>query len=157
VLRLRDDGTVPPDNPFVGKAGWRPEVFSYGHRDQLGLTVHEATGTVLAAEHGPNGGDEVNVISPGRNYGWPKFSFGRTYEGPQISGVPLGPGIEQPLILWIPSIAPRSGLLHSRSDSCLEGQSLRRQLTSGRGAAHRRAGACGRQRPWRLDPAFVSV
>ena len=59
----------------MGKAGWRPEVFSYGHRDQLGLTVHEATGTILAAEHGPNGGDEVNIISPGRNYGWPKFSF----------------------------------------------------------------------------------
>jgi glucose/arabinose dehydrogenase len=117
VLRLRDDGTVPPDNPFVGKAGWRPEVFSYGHRDQLGLTVHEATGAVLAAEHGPNGGDEVNVISPGRNYGWPKFSFGRTYEGPRIS------------------------------DSCVEGQSLRRQLTSRRSAAYRRAGACGRQRP----------
>ena len=77
-----------------------------GHRDQLGLTVHAATGTVLAAEHGPNGGDEVNVILPGRNYGWPKFSFGRTYEGPRISETPLGPGIEQPLVLWIPSIAP---------------------------------------------------
>jgi glucose/arabinose dehydrogenase len=115
VLRLRDDGTVPPDNPFVGKTGWRPEVFSYGHRDQLGLTVHEATGTVLAAEHGPNGGDEVNVISPGRNYGWPKFSFGRTYEGPRISDVPLGPGIEQPLILWIPSIAP-TGLAFYTAD-----------------------------------------
>lgn len=106
VLRLTEDGKAPPDNPFVGKAGARPEVFSMGHRDQLGLTIHEATGTVLAAEHGPNGGDEINVIQPGRNYGWPKFSFGRTYEGPRISEVPLGPGIEQPLILWIPSIAP---------------------------------------------------
>ena len=77
-----------------------------GHRDQLGLTVHEATDTVLAAEHGPNGGDEINVILPGRNYGWPKFSFGRTYEGPRISEAPLGPGIEQPLVMWIPSIAP---------------------------------------------------
>jgi glucose/arabinose dehydrogenase len=106
VLRLTENGKVPPDNPFVGKPGARPEVFSMGHRDQLGLTVHEATGTVLAAEHGPNGGDEINVIQPGRNYGWPKFSFGRTYEGPRISEVPLGPGIEQPLVLWIPSIAP---------------------------------------------------
>jgi aldose sugar dehydrogenase len=106
VLRLTDDGKAPPDNPFVGKAGARPEVFSMGHRDQLGLTIHEPTGTVLAAEHGPNGGDEINVIQPGRNYGWPKFSFGRTYEGPRISEVPLGPGIEQPLVLWIPSIAP---------------------------------------------------
>jgi len=106
VLRLRDDGTVPPDNPFVGKQGYRPEVFSMGHRDQLGLTVHPATGAVLTAEHGPNGGDEVNVILPGRNYGWPKWSFGRTYEGPRWSETPLAPGIEQPLILWIPSIAP---------------------------------------------------
>jgi len=106
VLRLTEDGKVPPDNPFVGKAGARPEVFSMGHRDQLGLTVHAATGTVLAAEHGPNGGDEINVILPGHNYGWPKFSFGRTYEGPRISDTPLGPGIDQPLMLWIPSIAP---------------------------------------------------
>ena len=106
VLRLRDDGTVPPDNPFVGKAGYRPEIFSLGHRDQLGLTIHAATGTVLAAEHGPNGGDEINVILPGKNYGWPKWSFGRTYEGPRWSETPLGPGIEQPLMLWIPSIAP---------------------------------------------------
>jgi aldose sugar dehydrogenase len=106
VLRLREDGTVPPDNPFVGKAGHRPEIFSMGHRDQLGLTIHPATGTVLTAEHGPNGGDEVNLILPGKNYGWPKWSFGRNYEGPRISETPLGPGIEQPLILWIPSIAP---------------------------------------------------
>jgi len=106
VLRLRDDGSVPPDNPFVGRAGARPEIFSYGHRDQLGLTVHRPSGTVLNAEHGPNGGDEVNIILPGRNYGWPKFSFGRAYEGPRISETPLGPGIEQPLILWLPSIAP---------------------------------------------------
>jgi glucose/arabinose dehydrogenase len=106
VLRLKEDGTVPPDNPFVGKTGTRPEVFSLGHRDQLGLTIHEATGAVLAAEHGPNGGDEVNVILPGRNYGWPTFSFGRTYEGPRIGDNPLGPGIEAPLVIWIPSIAP---------------------------------------------------
>src|SRR5262245_50391657 len=115
VLRLTEDGKAPPDNPFVGKAGARPEVFSMGHRDQLGLTVHEATNTVLAAEHGPNGGDEINVIQPGRNYGWPKFSFGRTYEGPRISEVPLGPGIEQPLVLWIPSIAP-TGLTFYTAD-----------------------------------------
>jgi aldose sugar dehydrogenase len=106
VLRLRDDGKVPPDNPFVGRAGVRPEIFSYGHRDSLGLTVHAASGAVLNAEHGPNGGDEVNVIQGGRNYGWPTFSFGRTYEGPRMSDSPLGPGIEQPLVLWVPSIAP---------------------------------------------------
>jgi len=106
VLRLREDGSVPADNPFVGKAGTRPEVFSLGHRDQLGLTIHAATGTVLTAEHGPNGGDEINAIVPGRNYGWPKFSFGRSYEGPRIGDSPLGPGIEAPLVIWIPSIAP---------------------------------------------------
>jgi glucose/arabinose dehydrogenase len=106
VLRMRDDGKPAPDNPFVGKAGARPEIFTYGHRDQLGLTVHAATGSVLNAEHGPNGGDEVNLLLPGRNYGWPKFSFGRNYDGPRISPLPLGEGIEQPLILWLPSIAP---------------------------------------------------
>jgi glucose/arabinose dehydrogenase len=106
VLRLREDGSVPGDNPFIGKSGLRPEVFSLGHRDQLGLTVHEATGAVIAAEHGPNGGDEVNVILPGRNYGWPTFTFGRSYEGPRIGDNPLGPGIEAPLVIWIPSIAP---------------------------------------------------
>ncbi len=115
VLRLTEDGKAPRDNPFVGKAGARAEVFSMGHRDQLGLTIHEATGTVLAAEHGPNGGDEINVIQAGGNYGWPKFSFGRTYEGPRISEVPLGPGIEQPLVLWIPSIAP-TGLTFYTAD-----------------------------------------
>ncbi len=115
VLRLTEDGKAPRDNPFVGKAGARPEVFSMGHRDQLGLTIHEPTGTVLAAEHGPNGGDEINVIQAGGNYGWPKFSFGRTYEGPRISEVPLGPGIEQPLVLWIPSIAP-TGLTFYTAD-----------------------------------------
>src|SRR5688572_7381892 len=83
VLRLRDDGTVPMYNPFVGRTGTRPEVFSLGHRDQLGITVHQPSGAVLTAEHGPNGGDEINVILPGRNYGWPTFTFGRSYEGPR--------------------------------------------------------------------------
>ena len=106
VLRLRDDGSAPDDNPFGKQPGAKPQVFSMGHRDQLGLTVHPMTGAVLAAEHGPNGGDEINLILPGRNYGWPKFSFGRNYDGPRISETPLGAGIEQPLVLWLPSIAP---------------------------------------------------
>jgi glucose/arabinose dehydrogenase len=105
VLRIRDDGTVPSDNPFVGKAGARPEVFSIGHRDQLGLTVHP-NGAVLAAEHGPNGGDEVNLILPGRNYGWPTWTYGRNYDGTKMSELPVVEGIEQPLVLWVPSIAP---------------------------------------------------
>ncbi len=109
VLRLTADGKVPPDNPFVGRSDARPEVFSYGHRDHLGLTVQPETGVVLNAEHGPNGGDEVNLILPGRNYGWPKVSFGRSYEGPRISESPVAEGVEQPIIVWLPSIAP-SGL-----------------------------------------------
>ena len=109
ILRFREDGSIPGDNPFAAKSGARPEVYAYGFRDQLGLALHEATGTMLATDHGPNGGDEVNAILPGRDYGWPKFSFGRQYDGPRVSEVPLGPGVEQPLLLWIPSIAP-SGL-----------------------------------------------
>jgi glucose/arabinose dehydrogenase len=105
VLRLREDGSVPADNPFRDEAGARPEIFSYGHRDQLGLAVH-TTGAVLAAEHGPNGGDEVNEILPGRNYGWPTWTFGRNYDGSGMSATPLGEGIEPPLVLWLPSIAP---------------------------------------------------
>ena len=106
VLRLREDGTVPPDNPFVTREGVRPEVFSYGHRDQLGLTVDPLNGALLDTEEGPNGGDKVNVILPGRNYGWPKVSFGRDYDGSSISAAPLSEGIEAPLIVWLPSIAP---------------------------------------------------
>jgi aldose sugar dehydrogenase len=109
IIRLREDGSVPSDNPFAGKSGARPEVYAYGFRDQLGLVLHQATGAVLATDHGPNGGDEVNMILPGRDYGWPKYSFGREYDGPRVSETPLGPGVEQPLLLWIPSIAP-SGL-----------------------------------------------
>ena len=105
VLRLRDDGTIPKDNPFVGQAGARPEIYSLGHRDHLGLTVGPG-GELLNAEEGPNGGDEVNLILPGRNYGWPKVSFGRDYAGPRISESPVAEGIEQPLIVWLPSIAP---------------------------------------------------
>jgi len=106
VLRLTADGGIPADNPFAGQAGARGEIYTLGHRDQLGLTVHPESGAVLAVEHGPNGGDELNLIRPGRNYGWPEYSFGRTYEGPRHSEIPLGPDTEQPLVLWLPSIGP---------------------------------------------------
>jgi aldose sugar dehydrogenase len=106
VLRLKDDGTAPADNPFVGKPKVRPEVYSYGHRDQLGLTVHPASGAVLNAEHGPNGGDEVNVIRAGRNYGWPRYSYGRNYDGTKLVESPVAPDIETPAVIWLPSIAP---------------------------------------------------
>lgn len=105
VLRLRDDGSIPQDNPFVGTAGARGEIFSLGHRDHLGLTVSPG-GVVMNAEEGPNGGDELNVILAGHNYGWPKVSFGRDYGGPRISESPVAAGIDQPLVVWLPSIAP---------------------------------------------------
>src|SRR5262245_36293075 len=106
VLHVREDEKPAADNPFVGHAEARPEVFSMDHRDQLRLTVHPVSGAVLNAEHGPNGGDEVNTILPGHNYGWPKVSFERNYDGPRISELPVAEGIEQPTILWLPSIGP---------------------------------------------------
>ena len=109
VLRLNDDGSIPSDNPFVDRSDVHHAIYSYGHRDQLGLTIHP-NGTILAAEHGPNGGDEVNVIKPGLNYGWPNISFGRNYDGPRISDLPVAEAIEQPQLVWVPSIGP-SGLM----------------------------------------------
>jgi glucose/arabinose dehydrogenase len=109
VLRLNDDGSIPADNPFVGRSDVHAAIYSYGHRDQLGLAIHP-NGMILAAEHGPNGGDEVNLIKPGLNYGWPNISFGRNYDGPRISELPVADAIEQPQLVWVPSIGP-SGLL----------------------------------------------
>jgi len=113
VLRFTETGAPAPGNPFIGRRDARPEVYSLGHRDQLGLTVHPLTGAVLNAEHGPNGGDEVNVILPGRNYGWPRVSFGRGYDGRRHSERPVADGIEQPLIVWLPSIGPSGLLIYS--------------------------------------------
>jgi glucose/arabinose dehydrogenase len=104
VLRLRDDGSVPADNPFVGRAGARPEIYSFGHRNQLGLAIHPRTGAVWANENGPNGGDKINIILPGRNYGWPIVSLGRSYEGPW-QGKLSQEGIEPPVVYWMPAIA----------------------------------------------------
>jgi glucose/arabinose dehydrogenase len=105
VLRLRDDGTVPPDNPFVGRSGYRPEIFTMGHRNALGLAVQPDTGAIWECEDGPNGGDEVNVLQAGKNYGWPVVSFGRFYLGPRVTEKPWQEGMEQPLVFWVPSIA----------------------------------------------------
>jgi aldose sugar dehydrogenase len=105
VLRLRDDGTVPPDNPFVGRQGYRPEIYTLGHRNTLAMIVHPETGAVWNNENGPNGGDEINIIVPGRNYGWPIVSFGRDYPGPKISEHPTREGFESPLVVWLPQIA----------------------------------------------------
>ena len=107
VLRLKDDGSVPPDNPFVGHEGYRPEIYTLGHRSSMGLTVHPTTHEVWLSEMGPDGGDEINLIKPGRNYGWPLVSLGRTYPGPWQSKAnqPTHEGFEPPVIYWVPSIS----------------------------------------------------
>ena len=105
ILRLNADGSVPNDNPFVGRAGYRPEIVTMGHRNSLALIVHPTTGEIWNNENGPNGGDEINIIRAGRNYGWPLVSFGRDYPGPRISEYPTREGLESPLVTWIPSIA----------------------------------------------------
>ena len=105
VLRLRDDGTVPPDNPFVAKAGYKPEIYSLGHRNPEGLVVQPQTGALWESEHGPNGGDEVNIILPGRNYGWPLVSYGRNYPGSRVGDHAWREGLEEPVLYWTPSIA----------------------------------------------------
>ncbi len=115
VLRLKDDGTVPSDNPFVGKAGYRPEIYTLGHRNILGLTVQPDTGAIWSVENGPNGGDEINLLQPGKNYGWPIVSAGRFYLGPRVNDKFYAEGMEQPIVFWVPAIAP-SGLLFYTGD-----------------------------------------
>jgi aldose sugar dehydrogenase len=107
VLRLKDDGSVPTDNPFVGQPGYRPEIYTLGHRSSMGLTVRPGTSEVWLSEMGPNGGDEINIIRAGRNYGWPQVSLGRTYPGPwQAEGnLPSHAGFEPPVVYWTPSIS----------------------------------------------------
>jgi glucose/arabinose dehydrogenase len=115
VVRLRDDGSVPPDNPFVGRPGARPEIFTWGHRNPQGLAVHPDTGRVWLAEHGPRGGDELNLLKPGANYGWPLATHGIDYSGAVISPNKSLPGMEDPVRVWVPSISP-SGLCFYAGD-----------------------------------------
>jgi glucose/arabinose dehydrogenase len=115
VLRLRDDGSVPPDNPFAGKAGYQPEIYSLGHRSPQGLAVHPGTGAVWENEHGPLGGDELNVILPGRNYGWPLVTYGTWYDGEKVSDATARADLEAPFVYWVPSIAV-SGLVFYTGD-----------------------------------------
>ncbi len=114
TLRLRDDGTVPPDNPFVGRAGAKPEIFTYGHRNGYGLAVNPETGELWQVEIGPMGGDEVNILYPGHNYGWPLVSMGRNYTGSLVSDQPWArPGMDNPRIFWVPSISPSSIMFYT--------------------------------------------
>jgi glucose/arabinose dehydrogenase len=105
VLRLNDDGSVPADNPFVKHAGYAPQVYTSGHRSSLGLAVHPGTGEIWQHENGPNGGDEINILKPGANYGWPIVSYGRTYPGPWQAPKLSHEHFEQPIVFWVPSIA----------------------------------------------------
>ncbi|MBU0784711.1 MAG: PQQ-dependent sugar dehydrogenase [Gammaproteobacteria bacterium] len=106
IVRINADGSVPKNNPFVGKPGAKPEIYSYGHRNVQGLAYDAATKQLISHEHGPRGGDEVNVITPGINYGWPKATYGIDYSGAQISPYNEYEGTQQPAIYWVPSIAP---------------------------------------------------
>ena len=107
ILRLTDTGSVPKDNPFVGRADARPEIFTMGHRNTLRMAMHPATGAIWQVENGPNGGDEANILVPGANYGWPIVSLGRTYAGPW-QGPFSKEGFRDATVLWIPSIAVSS-------------------------------------------------
>ncbi|HYC84137.1 MAG TPA: PQQ-dependent sugar dehydrogenase [Chryseosolibacter sp.] len=106
ILRLHDDGRVPNDNPFVNKTGAKPEIWSYGNRNPQGVVYDDATGTLWAHEHGPKGGDELNRIEKGKNYGWPSITYGINYDGNPITDKTEQEGMEQPVTYWVPSIAP---------------------------------------------------
>ena len=114
TLRLKDDGTVPPDNPFVGRAGAKAEIFTYGHRNGYGLTTHPETGELWQADIGPLGGDDVTVLLPGHNYGWPVVSMGRNYTGTLVSEEPwFRKGMDNPRMFWVPSISPSSLMFYN--------------------------------------------
>jgi len=113
TLRLKDDGTIPADNPFVGKPNARPEIYTIGHRDHHGIAPHPVTGQIFQLELGPLGGDKINILKAGGNYGWPTFGYGRDNDGSPM--LPPGEGIEQAWITWNPGITP-SGLLFYTGD-----------------------------------------
>jgi len=113
LLRLNDDGTAPADNPFVESGEFLPEVYSVGHRNQLGLAIHPETGELWASENGPQGGDEANIIQAGKNYGWPYASYSRQYRGDWVSQTPWLAEYESPAVVWWPSIAPAALTFYS--------------------------------------------
>ena len=115
IVRLRDDGRVPPENPFVSKPGYLPEIYSLGHRSPQGLAMNPVTGAIWEKEHGPLGGDELNIIQAGKNYGWPLVTFGTDYDGTKISDSTWRADLEAPYVYWVPSIAV-SGLAFYTGD-----------------------------------------
>ena len=106
VHRIHDDGRIPEDNPFVGTSGAKGSIYSYGHRNPQGMVIHPESGVIWEHEHGPRGGDELNVIEPGKNYGWPVISYGINYDGSTFTDLTAKDGMEQPATYWVPSIAP---------------------------------------------------
>lgn len=115
IVRLTDTGQPEPSNPFFAQAGKRPEIYSYGHRNVQGIAFDSATNTLYEHEHGPKGGDEINIIAPGKNYGWPVITYGVDYSGAPISLKNKQEGMEQPITYWVPSIAP-SGMVFYTGD-----------------------------------------
>lgn len=115
ILRLNLDGSIPNDNPFVGRDDVRPAIYSYGHRNPQGMALHPETGVLWEHEHGPRGGDELNMIDAGANYGWPNVTYGREYSDNSPIGETEAPGVKQPVTYWIPSIAP-SGMAFYTGD-----------------------------------------
>ena len=114
TLRIRSDGGVPENNPFVDRPDAKPEIYTYGHRNGYGLAIHPETGELWQAEIGPLGGDELNILLPGRNYGWPLVSTGRNYTGTLVSDEPwLRPGMEMPRMFWVPSVSPSSIMFYT--------------------------------------------
>ena len=106
IYRIHDDGSIPDDNPFIDSVNAKKATYSFGHRNPQGMAVHPVTGEVWTHEHGPKGGDEINIIEPGKNYGWPKITYGTQYNGSIISEYTELPGMDQPIHYWVPSIAP---------------------------------------------------
>jgi aldose sugar dehydrogenase len=166
VIRLHDDGRVPEDNPFFGKPGWKPEKFDLGHRNQQGAALHPVTGVLWTHEHGPQGGDEINIIRRGRNYGWPVITYGANYgSGTKIGEGTRKSGMEQPVHYWVPSIAP-SGMAFYTGDKfprwqgnlfvgALKDQMLVRLRLEGDRVVHEERmlkGALGRIRDVRVGP-----
>ncbi|TQV73798.1 PQQ-dependent sugar dehydrogenase [Aliikangiella marina] len=125
VYRIHDDGKIPADNPFVNTKGAKPATYSYGHRNPQGMGLNPQTGKIWVHEHGPKGGDEINVVAKGKNYGWPVISYGVNYSGTKFTDITEKEGMEQPAWYWVPSIAP-SGMAFVTSDKypTLKGQLL---------------------------------
>ena len=125
IYRLNADGSIPADNPFVGKDGAKEAIFSYGHRNPQGMTVHPETGKIWIHEHGPRGGDEINIPEAGKNFGWPVISYGINYSGTTFTEITEKEGMEQPVYYWVPSIAP-SGMAFATNtgDAKLDGNLL---------------------------------